>query len=145
MWKYMTNNDTNRIIDALPQLVDKYNNSIHSTIKITRVEASKLVNRDKVYNTAFKVDNVKKEVIENVDIKEGDRVRVAKIKKEGAKGYEPNWSDEIFIIHEVEETNPVTFILKDGKKHIIKGPFHNKNCKRLKLRLPKIWVIKSLE
>ena len=85
MWKYMTNNDTNRIIDALPQLVDKYNNSIHSTIKITPVEASKLVNRDKVYNTAFKVDNVKKEVIENVDIKEGDRVRVAKIKKEGEK------------------------------------------------------------
>ncbi len=33
--KYMIAYKTNRFIDVLPELVENYNNSIHSSIKIT--------------------------------------------------------------------------------------------------------------
>ena len=41
MWKYFTDKNTNTYIDILPDLVKKYNNTKHSSIKMTRVEASK--------------------------------------------------------------------------------------------------------
>ena len=40
MWKYFTDNNTNRYVDVLPDLVKGYNNMRHSSIKMTPVEAS---------------------------------------------------------------------------------------------------------
>ena len=40
MWKYFTDNNTNVYIDILPDLVKDYNNTKHSSIKMTPVEAS---------------------------------------------------------------------------------------------------------
>ena len=40
MWKYFSANNTNVYIDILQDLVDKYNNLKHSTIKMTPKEAS---------------------------------------------------------------------------------------------------------
>ena len=44
MWKYFTDKNTNTYIDILPDLVKKYNNTKHSSIKMTPVEASKKEN-----------------------------------------------------------------------------------------------------
>ena len=40
MWKYFTDNNTNVHIDILLDLVKDYNNTKHSSIKMTPVEAS---------------------------------------------------------------------------------------------------------
>ena len=40
MWKYFTDNNTNVYIDILPDLIEDYNNTKHSSIKMTPVEAS---------------------------------------------------------------------------------------------------------
>ena len=44
MWKYFTDNNTNVYIDILPDLVKDYNNTRHSSIKMTPVEASEKKN-----------------------------------------------------------------------------------------------------
>ena len=41
MWKYFTDNNTNTYIDILPDLVKEYNNTKHSSIKMTPVEVVK--------------------------------------------------------------------------------------------------------
>ena len=41
MWKYFSANSTRKYIDVLDQMVDDYNHSKHSSIKMTPVEASK--------------------------------------------------------------------------------------------------------
>ena len=41
MWKYFTDNNTYTYIDILPDLVEDYNNTVHSSTKLTPVEASK--------------------------------------------------------------------------------------------------------
>ena len=41
MWKYFTDNNTYRYIDILPDLVEDYNNTVHTSIKMTPIEASK--------------------------------------------------------------------------------------------------------
>ena len=135
MWKYMTENKTKKIIDVLDDLVDEYNNTEHSTIKMTPKEASKWENEEKVFNTAFIVDGTKRDIekeISKIDLKVNDRVRITRKKKEGAKGYEANWSDEIFKIREIKKTNPLTFLLSDAKDHHIKGPFYKQEIQKTK-------------
>jgi len=50
MFKYFSANSTRRYIDILDDLVDRYNNTKHSSIKMTPVEASKKTNERKVFN-----------------------------------------------------------------------------------------------
>ena len=41
MWKYFSANSTNNFINVLPDLVKEYNNTRHSSIKMTPTKASK--------------------------------------------------------------------------------------------------------
>jgi len=51
--KYFTANNTNKYIDVLDDFVDKYNNTRHSSIKMTSVEASKKKNALTVYRNLY--------------------------------------------------------------------------------------------
>ena len=44
MWKYFTDNNTYNYMDVLPELVEDYNNTVHSSTKLTPIEASKKKN-----------------------------------------------------------------------------------------------------
>ena len=94
IYKYMTSVSKNVYIDKLDDLVHKYNNEKHRTIKIkpidvkgnTYIDFGKEVNDN---DPKFKVD---------------DHVRISKYKKILAKGYTPNWSEEIFVIKKIKNT-----------------------------------------
>ena len=60
----------------------------------------------------------------------GDRVRISKLKNIFAKGYTPNWSNEIFIISKINNTVPYTYNIKDlnGEKTI--GSFYDKELQK---------------
>jgi len=49
MWKYFTANNTYTYLDNLQDMVDKYNKTKHSSIKMTPIEASKNLNKGIVY------------------------------------------------------------------------------------------------
>ena len=48
MFKYFSANNTRKFVDVLDLLVDQYNNTIHSSIKMTPKEASHKENENKV-------------------------------------------------------------------------------------------------
>ena len=49
MYKYFSANNTRKYVDVLDLLVDQYNNTIHSSIKMTSKEASRKENENKVW------------------------------------------------------------------------------------------------
>jgi len=53
MFKYFTANNTNKYIDVLDDFVERYNNTRHSSIKMTPVEASKQKNEVRVYRNLY--------------------------------------------------------------------------------------------
>ena len=57
MWKYFTASNTRFYLDASDQMVKSYNDKIHSTIKMTPKEASKDINRGKVYFNIIRKQN----------------------------------------------------------------------------------------
>ena len=100
--------------DVLDDVVNKYNNTKHSTIKIKPIDVG---NNKRVY-----IDEHNKK---RSRFKVGDRVRIYKFKNIFAKGYTPNWSSEIFIVDKVNDTVPYTYNLKDLNDEEILGRFYD--------------------
>ena len=64
--------------------------------------------KDKTYiNTSKKINN------KDPKLKVGDRVRISKCTNIFAKGYMPNWSEEVFVIKEMKNTVPWTYVIDD--------------------------------
>ena len=90
-------------IDKLDDIVGEYSNTYHRTIKMKPVDVK--------YNTYI---DFKKEVNDkDPKFKVGDCVRISKYKNIFAKGYTPNWSEEVFIIKRVKNTVQWTYIIND--------------------------------
>ena len=60
----------------------------------------------------------------------GDPVAISKYENIFAKGYSPNWSEEVFVIKNVKNTVPWTCVIIDLKGEEIVGTFMKKNCKK---------------
>ena len=75
--------------------------------------------------------NVDKE-IDNKDrkFKVGDRVRISKYKNIFAKGYTPNWSEEVFVIKKVKNTVPWSYVINDLNGEEITGTFYEKELQK---------------
>ena len=122
MWKYFTANSTNVYIDVLPDLVKEYNNTRHSSIKMTPVKVSKKENELMVWRN-FYPDRLEIRDI-NPKFSVGDKVRISKKKKTFEKGYTTRWTEEIFTIAEVQRTQPPTYKIADLNGEEIKGTFY---------------------
>ena len=121
MYKYLTANNTHKYIDALDGMIKKYNNTIHSSIKMKPKDAVHNKNITKVFNALYK-NNDPIYPFYKFDV--GDKVRIVKKKKTFEKGYTPNWSEEIFIITDQLNTSPVTYTIKDLKGENIEVSFY---------------------
>jgi hypothetical protein len=126
MWKRFTAENTRNWIDMLDRLMSDYNNTKHSTIGMTPTEGSKKVNEVYIINSR-KYRNVEST---HSKFKVGDRVRISRIKSVFEKGYIPNWSEEVFIIHKVQYTSPVTYILRDQSGEILDGGFYTEELQK---------------
>ena len=66
-----------------------------------------------------------KEVNDNdPKFKVGDHVRISKYKNIFAKGYTPNWSEEIFVTKKIKNTVPWTYFTNDLNGEETTGTFY---------------------
>ena len=93
-------------IDKLVDIVNKYNNTYHSTIKMKPADV-----KSNTYIDSSKEDNDK-----DPKFRIGDTVRISKYKNILAKDYTQNWSEEVFVIKKVKNTVPWTYFINDLKK-----------------------------
>ena len=99
MWKMFAANNNTVYYDKLDDLVNEYNITKHSSIKITSIEASNKKNQGTVY---FNLYGNLKPLATKPKYKIGDKVRISKYKRKTFdKGYTPNWTEEIFTIDKI--------------------------------------------
>ena len=136
MWKYFTDNNTNVYIDILPDLVKDYNNTKHSSIKMTPVEASEKENELTVwrnlYPNRFDILDI------NPKFSVGDKVRISKKKALFEKGYTTRWTEEIFTITKIKRTSPVTYKIADLNGEEIDGTFYEPELQKTSQQLFRI-------
>ena len=73
--------------------------------------------------------------------KVGGHVRISKYKNISAKGYTPNWSEEVFIINKFKNTVPWTYTISHLNGEKITGSFYKKELQKTnpeKFRIEKI-------
>ena len=97
----MTAISKNVYINKLYDIVNEYNNTYHRTIKMKPVDV-----KDNTY-----IDFKKEVNDKDPKFKVGNHVRISKYKNIFAKGYTPNWSEDVFVIKKVKNTVPWTYVL----------------------------------
>ena len=68
--------------------------------------------------------------IKDLKFKVDDLVRISKYKNIFAKGYSPNWSEEVFVIKKVKNTVPWTYVINDLNGDEISGTFYEKELQK---------------
>ena len=132
----MTAISKNVYFDVLDDIVNKYNNTVHRTIKMKPIDVTSDSYAE--YNEHSNKRNLK--------FKVGDHVKISKYKNNFAKGYVPNWSEEIFVIKKVKNTIPWTYNINDLNSEEITGRFYEKELQKTnqkEFRIEKILKRKS--
>ena len=113
----MTAISKNVYFDALDDIVNKYNNTVHRTIKTKPIDV--MGDYYAEYNENFNREDPK--------FKVGDNVRISKYRNIFAKGYTPNWSEEVFVVSKIKNKVPwMTYIISDLNGEEIAGSFYEK-------------------
>ena len=94
-------------------LVNKHDNIVHKTIIMKPIDVTDDSYAE--YNEDFNKKDPK--------FKVGDHVRIAKYKNIFAKGYTPNWSEEVFVVSKFENTFTWTYVVIDLNGEEIIGSF----------------------
>ena len=121
IYKHMTSVSKNLYIDKLDDIVNEYNNTKHRTTKMKSIDVKD--------NTYIDFD---KDVNDNdPKFKVGDHVRISKYKNNFAKGYTPNWSEEVFVIKKIKNTVPWRYVTNDLNGEEITGTFYEKELQKI--------------
>ena len=92
----------------------------HRTIKIKTIHVKDNTN----------IDFGKEVNDKDPKFKVGDHVRLSKYKNICAKGYNPNWSEEIFVIKKVKNTVSWTYVINDLNGEEIIGTFYENELQK---------------
>ena len=100
IYKHMTAISKNVYFNVSNDIVDEYNNTDHRIIKMKPIYVKNN------YFAKFNEESNEKDP----KFKLNDHVRTSKYKNIFAKGYAPNWSEEMFAIKKIKNTVPWTYV-----------------------------------
>ena len=119
LWRHFSANLTQNWTKVLQDVVHSYNHSLHRSIKMKPVD----VMRDTVDEVRKTFQ--RKRTVTKSDVHVGDKVRISKVKSVFAKGYLPNWTEEIFTVDSINtKQSPISYKLKDYNGEVIEGSFY---------------------
>ena len=121
IYKHMTAISKNIYVDVLDDVVNKYNNIVHKTITMKPID---------VTNDSFAEYNEESNK-KDPKFKINAHVKIYKYKHIFAKGYAPNWSEEVFIINKINNTVPWTYAISDVNGEKLLEAFMKKNYRVL--------------
>ena len=116
----MTAVSKNVYFDVLDDIVNKYNNTVHRTIKMKPIDVTSDSYAE--YNEDSNVTKPK--------FKVGDHVRISKYKNSFSEGYTQNWSEEVFVISKIKNTVPWKYVISDLNGERITGSFYEKELQK---------------
>ena len=120
IYEHMTTTGENVYFNDLDDIVKKYSNTVHSSIKMKPKDVA-----DDSFVEYSEETNEK-----DPKFKVGDNVRISKYKNIFAKGYTPNCSEEVFVVNKVQNTIPWTYLINDLNGEEIKSSFYEKELQK---------------
>ncbi|CAB4010659.1 integrase core domain-containing [Paramuricea clavata] len=140
MWKCFYSASTYKWLDILQDLTDNYNSSVNRSIKTTPASVNES-NWTEVWKTLFS-HNLGKPSEPKFAV--GESVRISKYKSVFTKGYEANFTKELFTVTEVYHGHPNTYTIKDSADEPIIGRFYEQELYSAEGREPDFKIEKVL-
>ena len=125
--RYFTKTNTLRYVEALPDLVESYNNRVHRTIGLPPNLVNK-GNEKQLWKRLYGKEFAKSA---SFAFNEGDTVRISQIPRTFEKGYVPQWTREFFTITHRQNTKPPTYKLRDEHGEILQGSFYEQQMQKI--------------
>ena len=110
----------NVYFNVLDDIVNKYNNTVHRSIKMKPID----VTSDSY--AEYNEDSNEKDP----EFKVGYHVNISKYKNIFAKRYTQNWSEEIFVVSKIKNTVPWTYAISDLNDVKFAGNFYQKELQK---------------
>ncbi len=126
MWRLFSERGNYKWLDILPKLVNEYNNGVHRTIGMKPNQ----VNESNEKAVLLRIVSQRRKYANKPKFSVGDSVRISRLPKTFGKGYHPRWSNEIYKIHLIQNTAPITYILKDFENNSIQGCFYEQELSK---------------
>ena len=143
LWRYFTKHKTLNYTKILQKMVTSTNNSVHSTIGCAPSDVN-IKNQEQIMQRLY--GDEKKTTTKLY--KAGDHVRITKEKGKLSKGYQPNFTSEVFVVQKVLKNRfPATYKLTDLTGEVLDGIFYNAELVRVtplsKLGQQVVEIVKS--
>ena len=119
--KYMDSQGSDAYINKLQDFVGAYNQSRHRSIGMAPNDVT-FINVSRVWNRLYGKQSAKKR--RGHRFSTGDRIRISEFKRTFSKGYEQNYTDEIFTVSRVLATKPTTYKIMDVYDEVVTGTFY---------------------
>ena len=120
MWKYSRSVGNYKWTNVLEKLVRNYNNTKHSSIGMKPSD----VNTKNEWQVWLRLYGGKLSDYPTPKLRMGDTVQVCKYRNIFGRGFEPNFSEEIFEVNKVYQGNPVMYEIQDHTDEKILGRFY---------------------
>ena len=147
MFRYFTHKGSYYYLDVLPKLVNSYNNTVHSAIKMTPNDASACRSQDlfrRLYGYGSKRDMLAGQLgLHGKMLGVGTTVRIKYHENLMDKGYYPSWTDEVFTIAKAIKAERPMYILKDHEGEVIEGRFYREEIQPIKDDTYRIEIIRT--
>ena len=138
MWRYFTKVQTWRYIDVLQDLVRTYNDTRHRSLGMAPSQVTAR-NQEKVWQRLYGHDG---KGVPKLNV--SDRVRISKYKGTFDKGYETNWSEEVFTVHEVHPSEPPVYCLRDDLGDVLEGTFYELELQKVVIASDKVFRVEAV-
>ena len=120
---YSTHNEGKSVVAE--RFIRTLKSKIYKYMTYTAIKMKPIDVKDNTYiNTSKEINN------KDPKFKVGDHVRISKYKNIFAKGYIPNWSEEVFIIKKIKNAIPWTYVINDLNGEEIIGTFYEKELQK---------------
>lgn len=130
LFKYLSYKNTFRYIDVLDDVVDAYNNTYHTTIKMCPSQVNEK-NILQVYSNMQESQHIPAKK-KRPKLKVGDHIRITKTKGVFEKGYFPNFTQEVFKVKSIAKRNPIVYYIEDLEGEEIEGTFYEMEVQKIK-------------
>jgi hypothetical protein len=144
MFRYFTDRNTLRYIDVLQDLMDSYNNTTHSSTGFKPVDVNKenegIVRTRLCAKWSWPFSNRTKAS----PLRKGDKVRLSIARHTFRKGYLPQWTEEIFTVHQVLSTKPTTYKVVDYNGEVLKGSFYAAELQKVPDKEDRVYRIEKV-
>jgi hypothetical protein len=128
MFRGMAGLNKHRWIEILPRILAYYNTRKHSSLGMSPTEASRKSNEARLWTFQYGAQRFDRRVPPKFQL--GDLVRISRKKGVFERGFDQNWTREVFVVNGVGEDDPPVHFLKDMIGEPIVGAYYESELQK---------------